>query len=49
MEEKCKDGIIACPQLPKYIICNRRHRVDFNHCQLKPIYSKFRRSTKSTG
>lgn len=47
MKEKCKDGATVCPHPPKCIICNGPHEADFNHCPLKPLYSKLKGATKS--
>lgn len=45
-EEECKDSLKACLHPPKCIVCNGPHRADFEHCPLKPVYSKPKGSIK---
>lgn len=46
MEEECKDGSAVYPHPPKCIVCNGPHRADFDHCPLKPVFSKLQGSVK---
>lgn len=39
-EKKCKNSLKACPHPPKCIVCSRLHTANFEHCPLKPAYSK---------
>ena len=45
-EEECINSLKACPHPPKCIVCNGPHTADFEHCPLKPMYSKPKGSIK---
>lgn len=46
MEEECKDVSKPCPHPPECIVCNGPHTADFEHCPLRPSYSKPKGSVK---
>ncbi len=48
-EDECKDSLETFPHPPKCIVCNGSHTADFEHCLLKPIYSKPKVSIKRLG
>lgn len=48
-EEECKDSLKACPHPPKCIVCSGPHTANFEHCPLKPAYSKPKGSMRRLG